>query len=115
MKVRLQGANHLVFQCPGCKEPHVITVNSERSWKWNGSLEQPTFTPSVLVTSGHYRDHWKQGENCWCTYYAEHPEKEKHFQCQRCHSFVTDGRIMFLTDSTHALAGQTVELPEVAA
>ena len=28
-----------------------------------------------------------------------------------CHSFVTDGRIQFLTDSTHTLAGQTVPLP----
>jgi hypothetical protein len=31
----------------------------------------------------------------------------------RCHSFVTDGRIQFLSDSTHALAGQTVDLPEI--
>jgi hypothetical protein len=30
-----------------------------------------------------------------------------------CHSFVTDGRIQFLNDCTHALAGQTVDLPEV--
>lgn len=32
-----------------------------------------------------------------------------------CHSFVTDGRIQFLSDCTHALAGQTVDLPEVEA
>jgi hypothetical protein len=29
-----------------------------------------------------------------------------------CHSFVTDGRIQFLEDCTHELAGQTVDLPE---
>jgi hypothetical protein len=29
----------------------------------------------------------------------------------RCHSFVRDGHIEFLTDSTHKLAGQTVVLP----
>jgi hypothetical protein len=29
-----------------------------------------------------------------------------------CHSFVTDGRIQFLTDCTHAFAGRTVDLPE---
>ncbi|MNJ76318.1 hypothetical protein D3C77_735750 [compost metagenome] len=29
-----------------------------------------------------------------------------------CHSFVTDGRSQYLTDCTHALAGQTVDLPE---
>ena len=32
----------------------------------------------------------------------------------RCHSFVTDGRIQFLSDSTHVLAGQTVDLPPIA-
>lgn len=30
-----------------------------------------------------------------------------------CHSFVRDGRIQFLADCTHAMAGQTVDLPEV--
>ena len=30
-----------------------------------------------------------------------------------CHSWVTDGRIQFLNDSTHELAGQTVELPDI--
>jgi hypothetical protein len=28
-----------------------------------------------------------------------------------CHSFVTDGRIQFLGDCTHALANQTFDLP----
>jgi hypothetical protein len=31
-----------------------------------------------------------------------------------CHSFVIDGRIQFLSDSTHVLAGQTVDLPKWA-
>jgi len=30
-----------------------------------------------------------------------------------CHSYVTDGRIQFLADCTHALAGLTVDLPEL--
>jgi hypothetical protein len=29
-----------------------------------------------------------------------------------CHSYVTDGKIQFLNDCTHELAGQTVDLPE---
>ena len=29
---------------------------------------------------------------------------------ERCHSFVTDGKIRFLGDSTHKLKGQTVPL-----
>lgn len=31
----------------------------------------------------------------------------------RCHYFLKDGMIEFLSDSTHKLAGQTVPLPEV--
>jgi len=30
-----------------------------------------------------------------------------------CHSFIRDGKIQFLGDCTHALAGQTVDLPEL--
>ena len=31
----------------------------------------------------------------------------------RGHSYVTDGRIQYLSDCTHPLAGQTVDLPDV--
>jgi hypothetical protein len=31
----------------------------------------------------------------------------------RCHSYVRDGKIEFLNDSTHKLAGQTVPLPDM--
>jgi hypothetical protein len=34
---------------------------------------------------------------------------------QRCHSFVRNGRIEFLGDCTHALASQTVDLPDLPA
>jgi hypothetical protein len=30
-----------------------------------------------------------------------------------CHSFVTDGKIQYLSDCTHAMAGQTVDLLEI--
>lgn len=32
---------------------------------------------------------------------------------QVCHSYVTNGRIQYLGDCTHELAGQTVDLPEL--
>lgn len=60
-------------------------------WQWNNSLDLPTISPSLLAR-------WTEGE--------QHTPKV-------CHSFVRDGRIEFLTDCTHALAGQTVDLPEV--
>lgn len=95
----------LSFWCPGCDEAHVINPSI---WTWNGSADKPTFAPSVLMKSGHYADPMPP---CWCTYNAEHPNDPAPFKCRRCHSFVKEGRIEFLNDCTHALAGQTVPIP----
>jgi hypothetical protein len=103
----------LSFYCPGCREYHTIntiSTNSGPCWGFNGNYEKPTFTPSVLVKSGHYCDHAKPGY-CWCNYKERFPDEgEPPFKCGICHSFVTDGRIQFLSDCTHELAGKTVEL-----
>jgi hypothetical protein len=105
--------NGLVFWCPGCKSEHRIQhgEGSGPRWVWNGDATKPTFTPSVLVRSGHYVP-GHDGKDCWCTCNAKTPEEDPDFVCAVCHSFVTDGRIRFLSDCTHALAGQTVDLPE---
>ena len=96
------------FRCPGCGDIHAIPTTGPRAWGWNGLLSKPTITPSILVKSGHYADSHKPGDSCWCgTDYGSG------FTCYRCHSFVTDGRIIFCPDSTHALSGQTVDLPDV--
>lgn len=86
----------LLFWCPGCDGAHRVMVGEGDGprWGWNGSADRPTFTPSVLVTYNG-RDAGQDG--------APHAV---------CHSFVTDGRIAFLADCTHALAGQTVDIPE---
>lgn len=107
--LRIIEGGHLGFWCPGCNEMHVVSSG----WSFNGNYDRPTFTPSVLVTNGHYSTKHKPGESCWCTYNAEHPEAPTSFTCERCHSFVTDGQIQFLSDCTHELAGKTVSL-EVA-
>lgn len=80
------------FTCPGCDFPHEI-VTRRRSvggpeWEFNGSLVSPTFTPSLLVRWSHGPDH----------------------VLRVCHSYITDGKIRFLSDCTHALAGQEVPL-----
>lgn len=101
------------FQCPGCNESHDIGVapsGGRPTWTYNGNPDAPTFTPSILVTSGHHcQGH--VGPECWCSYNRDHPD-DVTFTCGICHSFVTDGRIQFLGDCTHALAGQTVPLPD---
>ena len=108
MKARPNTQGGVAFWCVGCNEAHVVTS----TWVWNHDTEKPTFTPSVLVTSGHYCAGFKQGESCWCTYNAERPDNPAPFVCYRCHSFVTNGQIQYLSDSTHAYTGQTIALPE---
>lgn len=82
------------FKCPGCKCEHAVAVDSPNylcaTWSWNRSMDKPTFYPSILVK-------WQYGE-----------QLTKHV----CHSYVKDGTIQFLSDCTHKLAGQTVEILE---
>lgn len=111
----------LTFRCPGCNEGHMIRHGEGPGprWTWNGDADKPTFTPSVLVT-------WSEPANL----HDQDALKRDIAEAQRrrdageqnvkiplankvCHTFVTDGRIQFLNDCTHALAGQTVDLPPV--
>lgn len=99
----------IAFWCPGCKEAHIVWLDR---WGWNTNIDRPTFTPSILVRSGHFAPHW-DGKNCWCTYNREDGVADvAPFKCVTCHSFVTDGVIDFLGDCTHELAGQKVEIPD---
>lgn len=103
----------LGFYCPGCQEMHQVRVvpdGGSPCWGFNGDHDRPTFTPSVLVRSGHHLPEHRPGKPCWCTYNAANPDKPAVFTCDVCHSFVRDGRIQFLGDCTHALAGQTIPL-----
>lgn len=76
--------------CPGCDHAKGIPVAGEDGtlpatgpyWVWNGDLVWPTLSPSILQD--------RQG--------------------LRCHSFLRDGYWEFLSDCTHALAGQTVPM-----
>lgn len=82
------------FECPGCGHWHVVYTEREQEnkivWQFNGNVDRPTFSPSLLV---------------WC----DRGELAGQF---RCHSFIRDGRIQFLGDCSHKLAGQTVDLPD---
>lgn len=87
------------FVCPGCDEPHTI---DPAIWTFNGNYERPTLSPSVLVRGSRFIG----GPDSDPTDKALWPKFV-------CHSFVRNGRIQFLGDCTHALAGQTVDLPTV--
>lgn len=113
-KIRNITGGGVIFFCPGCEGVHAI--NSSQTglkWTYNGNPDSPTFSPSIDYKSGHYVP-GEDGKDCWCTFEERFPKYKgrKHPVCYHCHSFVTDGRIQFLGDCTHALAGQTVPIPE---
>ena len=85
----------LSFWCPGCRSGHTIHFGpaGTETWQWDGDGAKPTISPSILVNGvrGDSSEEWNRA----------HP---------RCHSFVRAGRIEFLSDCEHKLAGQTVEL-----
>ena len=114
-KLRSLAGGHMAFWCPGCEEAHMIRVSSETgsNWGYDGNPDAPTFTPSVLTRSGHFMP-GQEGKDCWCTFEQRTGEKPD-FDCSQCHLFVTKGRILFLADCSHALAGQTVDLPDFPA
>ncbi|MDE2344640.1 MAG: ammonia monooxygenase [Betaproteobacteria bacterium] len=96
---RLEGGK-VAFWCPGCNEAHALRIEGDGRPKWgfNGNPDAPTFTPSVKVT-------WD----------VPPPRERDDPPAECCHSFVRDGRIQFLGDCTHALANQTVDLPDFPA
>lgn len=84
------GINGFWFYCPGCKCTHGITYTGPNEqgaqWGFNGDVNFPTITPSILCNQ-------------------HNPES-------RCHSFVTNGKINFLSDCFHELKGTEVDLPD---
>lgn len=124
-KLRDIEGGRVAFFCPGCDEYHQVTVlqvgprGAERvgpAWGYNGNPDAPTFTPSILVRG--VRIDGGDTEIYRILEEYKLPEDRERMLADRrintvCHSFVTDGRIQFLGDCTHALAGQTVDLPDI--
>lgn len=118
-KLRKADGGAALFRCPGCKQAHAVYVEPPSSnapnrptWGFNGDGDRTTFTPSVLVRNGHYVPGYDDKKSCWCSYNVDHPNEPAPFKCGIFHSFVKDGCIQFLSDCTHVLAGQTVEMPD---
>jgi hypothetical protein len=84
--------NRLMFWCPGCDNAHTIRINEAGAlnyWSWDGCVNHPTIQPSILVN--------RDGLNP---------------NVPICHSYVRDGYIQFLPDSSHKLTGLTVPIPD---
>lgn len=84
-----------LFDCPACKYGHAFYTKDgpldangkEQNWTFNGDLDSPTISPSLNV---HARD-------------------EKY----RCHSWINNGMIQFLSDCFHDMKGKTVPIPDL--
>lgn len=101
------GQEGLMFHCPGCNIRHKIYVGVGKGpqWSWNRDVNKPTFGPSIKV-EGHRPI---TDEEVVRILAGEDLSKETAFLC---HSFVIDGKIQFLSDCTHSLANQTVDMVE---
>lgn len=76
----------VIFFCPGCQAEHAFRIKGPAPvWTWKGSVDRPTLKPSLL--------------------YQAVPGVRP-----RCHCLVKDGRIEFLRDCEHSLAGKTVSM-----
>lgn len=91
----IEEVTHLRLHTPGPFSNRILPViikgtrKDTPNWSWNGDIEKPTLKPSILTQGG-------------CT------EKKT-----ICHCFVNDGKIQFLNDCTHELAGQTLDLLDI--
>jgi hypothetical protein len=88
------------YYCPGCDNLHCIAIRPDTSdngasWEFSGTFQCPTYYPSQLNTHSSFAGHGKP--------------PQRHV----CHTFITEGKIQFLSDCTHSLAGQTVDLPDI--
>jgi hypothetical protein len=78
-----------LFYCPACKCCHWI----DAGWTVSGPPEAPTVRPSVLVNRRGF-DHYVP-------------------KLPTCHLFITEGKIQYLSDSSHELAGKIVPMEPI--
>jgi len=78
-----KGQTQYWFHCPGCNGSHAYHVPR---WSFNGNMESPTFSPSLLCNPDH--------------------------NPTRCHLFITNGFIQYCGDCHHDLKGKTVPMVE---
>lgn len=95
VKIETYGdTTYCIYKCPCQKQVLWIPITGPKAWKFSGSPDLPSLQPSLLTT-------WKGRD--------EQGQIIEHI----CHSFLKDGKVIFLNDCNHNLAGQTVELPDI--
>lgn len=86
-----QDATHVTLNFPGPVGTLILPVilkgtrEGTNCWSWNGDVDKPTLKPSIKTNGGTYL----------------------------CHTFVNDGKVIFLDDCTHEFKGQTLDMLEI--
>lgn len=95
-------ATHLKFKMPGPIGFLLLPVMTKGrragtgNWTWNGSVDAPTLYPSIKTTT-----------------HGAPPPGSTERTTIICHSWVNDGKVQFLPDTTHELRNKTVDLLQV--
>lgn len=85
------GVAHYCIACRGLHNFSIKRPNHlAQRWTWNGHIVAPTFFPSMHIITRHLHD--------------------RKFM-QSCHYWIRGGRVEFLKDCTHSMAGVTISLP----
>lgn len=85
------GVDQYQFYCPGCECHHSFwhkNIKDKVQWSWNKSFVKPTVTPSIKTQ-----------------FYSYKFEKD-----MICHFYIKNGKIQYLNDCTHELAGETIKM-----
>lgn len=107
-------AINFAFFCPGCQEYHGFRTTGEHAWEFDGNMDSPTVTPSILVRGIHNPpgepEDWPKDEHG--DYLTDANGILIDAQPYVCHLFIRRGRIMYARDTTHNLVGQMVDMQE---
>lgn len=89
----------LLHWCPGCNQAHPINVEGKNLqgaiWSWNGIPDNPEFSPSINMPGR-------------CHYFIHRPRDP----ADPNKVIAGPSVIAYCGDSSHALKGQTVQLPD---
>lgn len=83
------------IRCEACGYHH---IPADEGWTLQGDFDNPTFTPSIDETVNR----------------TDSKEHRPGIPTRRCHFIITAGKIKYCPDCTHALAGQTHDLADLA-
>lgn len=115
---KISEATHLQLNMPGPfayrNLPVMIdgTRKGTGNWTWNGDVDKPTLKPSLLTRAKLFTDQGHKDYMAWYKQGCPPLECGVEFESKEmiCHTWITDGKVIFLDDCTHELKGQTLDL-----